>query len=32
VTKRDGEKFQEQQVTEFKLLEKVDPKTFTDVE
>jgi len=32
VTKRNGEKFQEQEVTEFKLLDKVDPKTFTDVE
>ncbi|MCW3094488.1 MAG: hypothetical protein JWL77_106 [Chthonomonadaceae bacterium] len=32
VSKRNGEKFQEQEVTEFKLLDKVDPKTFTDVE
>jgi hypothetical protein len=28
--KRDGEKFQELQVTEFKILDKVDPKTFAD--
>ena len=32
VAKRNGEKFQEQQVTEFKLLDKVEPKTFTDVD
>ena len=25
---RDGKKFLEQQITEFKVLEKVDPKTF----
>jgi hypothetical protein len=31
VSKRNGEKFQEQQVTEFKVLDKVEPKTFTDV-
>ena len=29
-TKRNGEKFQEQQVTEFKLLDQVDPKTFAE--
>jgi hypothetical protein len=28
--KRDGEKFMEQQVTEFKTLDKVDPKTFAE--
>jgi hypothetical protein len=28
--KRDGEKFMEQQITEFKVLETVDPKTFTE--
>jgi outer membrane lipoprotein-sorting protein len=32
VVKRDGMPFQEQTVTEFKLLEKADPKTFSDVE
>jgi hypothetical protein len=32
VSTRNGDKFQEQEVTEFKLLDKVDPKTFTDVE
>src|SRR5207253_5998748 len=26
-SKRDGEKFQDQQVTEFRILDKVDPKT-----
>ena len=30
VSKRDGEPFTEQQITEFKVLDKVDPKTFTD--
>jgi hypothetical protein len=30
VSKRDGEKFLEQTITEFKALDKVDPKTFTD--
>lgn len=30
VMKRDGEKFQDQTVTEFKVLDKVDPKTFTE--
>ena len=29
-TKRDGEKFIEQQVTEFKILDKVDPATFAE--
>ncbi len=29
-SKRNGEKFVEQQITEFKVLDKVDPKTFTD--
>jgi hypothetical protein len=30
VSKRDGEPFMEQQITEFKLVDKPDPKTFTD--
>jgi hypothetical protein len=30
--KRDGEMFQEMKVTEFKVLDKVDPKTFTEPE
>jgi hypothetical protein len=30
VSKRDGEKFIETQITEFKLLDKVDPKTFEE--
>lgn len=30
VSKRDGERFTEQQITEFKVLDKTDPKTFTD--
>jgi hypothetical protein len=30
VSKRDGEPFMDQQITEFKVLDKVDPKTFTD--
>jgi hypothetical protein len=30
VSKRDGEKFVESQITEFKTLEKVDPKTFEE--
>lgn len=30
VSKRDGERFTEQQITEFKVLDKPDPKTFTD--
>jgi hypothetical protein len=30
VSKRDGEKFMEQEITEFKILDKVDPKTFTE--
>lgn len=29
-SKRDGEKFIEQEITEFKPIEKVDPKTFTE--
>ncbi len=29
-SKRDGEKFQELQITEFKVLDQVDPKTFTE--
>lgn len=28
---RDGEKFMEQQITEFKVLDTVDPKTFTEI-
>jgi hypothetical protein len=32
VAKRNGEKFITQQLTEFKVLDKVDPKVFTDVE
>ena len=28
---RDGETFITQEVTEFKVLDKVEPKTFTDV-
>src|ERR1051326_7596345 len=31
VSLRDGEKFMEQEVTEFKVLDKVDPKTFTEL-
>jgi hypothetical protein len=31
-SKHDGEKFLDQQVTEFKILDKVDPKTFTEPE
>lgn len=31
-TKRDGEKFIETELTEFKVLDKVDPKTFTEPE
>jgi hypothetical protein len=30
--KRDGEKFMEQEITEFKIVDKVDPKTFTEPE
>lgn len=30
VSKRNGEKFIDQKITEFKVLDKVDPKTFTD--
>jgi hypothetical protein len=30
VSKRDGEKFIDQQITEFKILDKADPKTFTE--
>ncbi len=30
VSKRDGEKFISQEITDFKVLDKVDPKTFTD--
>jgi hypothetical protein len=30
VSKRDGEKFQDVQVTDFKVLDQVDPKTFTE--
>jgi hypothetical protein len=29
-SKRNGEKFQEQQITEFRILDKVDPKTFAE--
>jgi hypothetical protein len=29
-SKHDGEKFLDQQVTEFKVLDKVDAKTFTE--
>jgi len=32
VSKRDGEKFQTMDITEFKAMEKVDPKVFTEVE
>jgi hypothetical protein len=32
VSTRDGEKFQSHEVTEFKVLDKVDPKTFTEPE
>jgi len=32
VSKRDGEKFMSQTITEFKLLDKVEPKVFTEVE
>jgi hypothetical protein len=28
--KRDGEKFQEMDITEFKVLDKVDPETFAE--
>ncbi len=28
--KRNGEKFQDHQISEFKLLDKVDPKVFTE--
>jgi hypothetical protein len=31
-SKRDGEKFRDEQITEFKVLEKVDPKTFSEPE
>jgi len=31
-SKRDGQKFLEQQITEFKVLDKVDPKTFEEPE
>jgi hypothetical protein len=31
-SKRDGEKFMDQQITEFKILDKVDPKTFAKPE
>lgn len=31
-SKRDGEKFQNQELTEFKVLDKVDPKTFSEPE
>jgi hypothetical protein len=30
--RRDGAKFMEQQITEFRILSKVDPKTFADPE
>ena len=30
VAKRDGEKFQELQITEFKVLDKIDPKIFAE--
>jgi hypothetical protein len=32
VSKRDGEKFRDEEVTEFKIVDKVDPKTFTEPE
>jgi hypothetical protein len=32
VSKRDGEKFRDEEITEFKVLDKVDPKTFTEPE
>jgi hypothetical protein len=32
VSKRDGEKFMDQEITEFKILTKVDPKTFANSE
>jgi hypothetical protein len=32
VSKRDGEKFMTQTITEFKVLDKVEPKVFTEVE
>jgi hypothetical protein len=32
VSKRDGEKFMSQTITEFKVLDKVEPKVFTEVE
>jgi hypothetical protein len=31
-SKRDGEKFREEEITEFKILGKVDPKTFAEPE
>ena len=31
-SKRDGETFMKSEVTEFKILEKVDPKTFSEPE
>ncbi|SRR5579883_1728346 len=31
-SKRDGEKFREEEITEFKILDKVDPKTFAEPE
>jgi hypothetical protein len=30
VSKRNGEKFIEQQISEYKVLDTIDPKTFTD--
>jgi hypothetical protein len=32
VSKRDGEKFRDEQITEFQILDKVDPKTFSEPE
>jgi hypothetical protein len=32
VSKRDGEKFRDEQITEFKILDKVDPKAFSEPE
>jgi hypothetical protein len=32
VSKRDGEKFRDEEISEFKVLDKVDPKTFTEPE
>ena len=32
VSKRDGDPFQELQITEFKVLDRVEPATFTNVD